>query len=162
MRVVALLLIFAAAFGVAGLWQSRRLGALREQRELEQRVQDGELGRTPSGLIERGHAVVVVGRPSGTESIVVPAVAPEEAPGTAPGEVPGVEVAPETTPPQLANFELTVQSGQTLSEIARAHYGSAAHELVGALAAYNRLGSVDDLRVGAVLQLPPIDQLPPR
>lgn len=156
MRVVALLLVFAAAFGVAGLWQSRRLAALRQQRELEQRVQDGEIGRTPSGLIERGQAVVVVGRPSGAESIAAPD------PATHALEVPAVAVAPETLPPPLSNFELTVQPGQTLSEIARTHYGSAAHELVGALAAYNQIATIDDLHVGAVLQLPPLDQLPRR
>jgi LysM repeat protein len=155
-RVVALLLLFAAAFGLAGLWQSHHLNELRRERELEQRVQDGEIGRTQSGLIERGHAVVVIGRPAGVEATeVAPAGVETQVPLVAPTPAP---VTP-TAPPALADFTLTVQPGQTLSEIARAHYGTAPRQLVDSLAAYNHLASADALKAGAKIELPPLDKL---
>ena len=156
MRAVALLLFFAAAFGLAALWQSRRVEALKAERRLAAQIQDGEIGDSASGLIEAGWGVVVVGAPSGVEP---PAAAPEVDAGD-----PAVVDQPQPAPPApgdalLGDFELVVEAGQTLSKIAKAHYGSAARDLVGALARYNGLADENALRAGQRLKLPPLDQL---
>jgi len=156
MRTVVVLLGFAAAFGLAGLWQSRRLARLEHERELAFRVQEGELGSTPSGLLEAGTGVVVIGKRSGVEPVErahepAPdnAVTPEAAPQVEPPAPPNVE------PPQpLADFELAVQPGQTLTSIAREHYGSASQALVRALATYNGLSDENALKIGQKLKLP--------
>jgi hypothetical protein len=55
--------------------------------------------------------------------------------------------------------EVVVREGQTLSEICRERYGSAGHDLVLALARYNRLAGADELREGQRLLLPPSEKL---
>jgi nucleoid-associated protein YgaU len=59
----------------------------------------------------------------------------------------------------LGDFDKRIEPGETLSQIAKEHYGSAAHDLVAALARYNGLADADELVVGAVLRLPPLDRL---
>lgn len=163
MRAVAVLLFFAGAFGVAALWQSRRVARLEAERALAERVQAGELAKTPDGPIESGWAAVVIGGPSG---VAPSSAAPQQDPVSGAGEQQPEDggsstepAAPEQTPAMLGDFELNVEVGQTLSEIARAHYGSAARDLVRALASYNGLSDENALRAGQLLRLPPIDQL---
>jgi nucleoid-associated protein YgaU len=159
MKAVTLLLCFAAAFGLAGLWQSRRLTRLEHERALAFRVQEGELGATPSGLLEAGTGVVVVGRPSGTEPIAAaPTPSVEEAPPVLPESEPPAP-ASVVEPQPLADFELAVQPGQTLSSIVREHYGSSSQSLVRALATYNGLNDENALEIGRKLKLPSADAL---
>jgi hypothetical protein len=168
MRVVAILLVFAAAFGLAALWQSRRVDRLRRESELAQKLRDGELGETSSGIVPQGWGVVVVGRPSGAEPIggatveveVEDVVESEGAADARPDSAPAnAALPPALDPASLADFELTVAPGHSLSEIAKEHYGTAAGAVVGALARYNGFADADRLRAGQRLLLPPIERL---
>jgi LysM repeat protein len=157
-RTVAYLLFFAAAFGLAGFWQSHRLKELERERALAIRIQEGELSQTPSGLLAAGTGVVVIGRPSGAEPIGggandEPAATPVVQTPQQPEEQAAPQPAPEQPAP-LADFELSVEQGQTLSSIAREHYGSASPALVRALAAYNGLADGNALPIGQKLKLP--------
>ncbi len=169
MRSLVLILALAIAFGAAAAWQSRKVEALKSERARAEAIANGLLAQTPSGEIPAGWAVVTIGRPSGQ------AVEPESS----------VEVADFQHEPRIAElsdqdegasldapqppaipvedgrrvWELNVAEGQSLSSIAAAHYGSAAKELVDALARHNALASPDELRVGQRLELPPLDVL---
>jgi nucleoid-associated protein YgaU len=161
MKTVVVLLGFAAAFGLAGLWQSQRLARLERERELAIRVQEGELGDTPSGLLEAGAGVVVIGKRSGAEPIgrasepqpETPQTEPQAQPQSTPPVEPPAPPRVEPTQP-LADFELAVQPGQTLSSIVREHYGTDSQSVVRALAAYNGLGDGNALKTGQKLKLP--------
>jgi nucleoid-associated protein YgaU len=148
MRALLLLLALAAAFGLAALWQSRHLQGLRERREVAAMVADGAFAETSSGLVPAGRAVMTLGVPSGAPPLE--------------GE-PAEDVADvgRFQPPDLPDFELTVQPGQTLSQICEAHYGTSNRSLVGALAEYNGLADADALSVGDRLRLPELDKLQP-
>jgi nucleoid-associated protein YgaU len=151
-RALVLLLLLAAGFGLAALWQSRHLERLREEREAAAQVVEGELGRTESGLVPAGLAVVTVGKPSGA--------APLE--GAREADPPEVVEAPEAEPfehPPLPDFEMVVAEGQSLSKIAAAHYGEATRALVDALARYNGLDDANLLKAGDTLFLPALETL---
>ena len=146
MRALLLLLALASAFGLAALWQSQHLDGLNRRREVAAQVADGALSETPSGPVHAGRAVLTLGAPSGAAPLEEPAPAP-------------VADAGEFELPDLPDFELVVQPGQTLSQICEAHYGTAASSLVRALADYNGLADLDSLGVGDALLLPEIDKL---
>jgi hypothetical protein len=146
MRVALLLLALATAFGLAALWQSRHQHELRLQREVAARVADGYASETPAGLVPAGVARLTLGAPSGAAPLERSAPAP-------------VADAGRFEPPALPDFALTVQPGQTLSEIARQHYGSSDASLVLALAAYNGLSGPDQLAAGERLLLPEVQKL---
>ena len=148
MRAVLLLLALAAAFGLAALWQARHLERLRLRREVAAQVADGEFGETPAGLLPAGSARLTLGAPSG--AMPLEQSAPVQ-----------VADAGEFEPPELPDFALTVQPGQTLSEIAAAHYGTSESALIQALAAYNGLAHADQLAAGDRLLLPELEKLRP-
>lgn len=153
MRAVALLLFLAGTFGVAALWQSRRVARLEEEREFARRVEAGEVRATSEEEIPAGWATVVLGGTS-------PARNPQTV--SAPTRV-APEPQPEPAAPQAPNpdFEVIVEPGQSLSKIARAHYATAPVALVRALAEYNGLADEGSLRAGQTLRLPPIETLLP-
>jgi nucleoid-associated protein YgaU len=146
MRLALLLLALASAFGLAALWQSRHQAELRRRREVAAQVAHGHASETPAGLVPAGVARLTLGAPSGA--------APLERPSPA-----LVADAGEFEPPPLPDFTLTVQAGQTLSEISRQHYGSSDAALVLALAAYNGLDHPDQLAAGDRLLLPELQKL---
>ena len=150
MRALVLLLLLAAGFGLAAVWQSRHLDRLRGERETAARVVEGEVSQTSSGLVPAGMALVTVGRPSG----VAPLEGERENPRVEAGEAEG-----EFDHPPLPDFELVVREGQSLSKIAAAHYGEATRELVEALARYNGMEDADLLKVGDRLLLPQVEVL---
>ncbi len=154
MRVVALLLLLATAFGAAALWQSRRVEALEADREHARQLEAGELAEGPHGTIPAGWAHVVMGGPSAVEPVT--SAAP---PGltTPPTVEPGSSTQPAA--PAKVDFEVIVEPGQSLSKIARGHYGTAPVALVRELARYNGLADENALRAGQTLRLPPIEQL---
>lgn len=160
MRAALLLALLAAGFGLAAWWQHDHLDALRRERAAQERVAAGELERTPSGSLEPGRAVLLVGRPSGARPVPrAPAPSDAPAPGPAPdAAAPGERATPETEE-GLGDFALQVQAGQTLSQIAELHYGTSDAALVRELAAYNGLQDPDLLPAGAALRLPPIETL---
>jgi nucleoid-associated protein YgaU len=166
-RSLILILAIAIAFGAAAAWQSRRVEALKAQRAHAEAIARGRLAETPSGDVSAGWAVVTVGRPSGmldegqnaAQEVVAAPIADTVQPDTGEPESP---IADSPVPPGddgRRTWELTVTEGQSLSKIAAAHYGSAARELLEALARYNALASPDELRVGQRLELPPLDVL---
>jgi len=56
-------------------------------------------------------------------------------------------------------FEMRVQPGQVLSRICALRYGTSNPELVRRLAEYNGLSDPDNVKVGALLRLPPAEDL---
>ncbi len=110
-----------------------------------------------------GWAEIRVGRFSGAPpaDAATPPVSPAAAMPTTPSGSPPPAAAP-TTPEEQREFEVTVQHGQTLSEICRAHYKTARVKLVEALAKHNGLRDAGALREGTKLRLPPIETLEPR
>ncbi len=154
MRVVALLLLLATAFGAAALWQSSRVEALENERELARQLEAGELTNGPLGTIPSGWAHVVIGGPAAVDPVNTSATSGAASPApeaTAPA-------APPTTPASV-DFEVVVETGQSLSKIARSHYGTAPVALVRELARYNGMANENELRAGQKLRLPPIEQL---
>ena len=156
MRAVALLLFLAGAFGVAALWQSRRVSRLEEERELARRVEAGEVRATSEEEIPAGWATVVLGGTSPARTAQPPADSTPVDTQASPTSEP-VAPAPSPSP----DFELIVEPGQSLSKIARAHYGTAPVALVRALAQYNGLADEGSLRAGQALRLPPLETLQP-
>lgn len=166
MRTVLLLLGIAVAFGAAAAWQSNKVAALEAERARAQAIRDGELAQTESGEVLAGWAVVTIGRPSGR----VPAQFDRAPLDPAPLEDESVEPEPESgaesltpletqLPEYLDDYELIVEAGQSLSSIAREHYGQANESMLAVLAAYNAMSSPDALSVGQRLHLPPLDVL---
>jgi nucleoid-associated protein YgaU len=154
MRAVALLLLLAGAFGVAALWQSRRVSRLEEERDFARRVEAGEVRATSEEEIPAGWATVVLG---GTSPARTPQPAAESMPTNA--QVPPTSEPAATAPSPSPDFELIVEPGQSLSKIARAHYGTAPVALVRALARYNGLADEGSLQAGQTLRLPPVEML---
>jgi nucleoid-associated protein YgaU len=154
MRAVALLLLLAGAFGVAALWQSRRVSRLEEERDFARRVEAGEVRATSEEEIPAGWATVVLG---GTSPARTPQPATESMPTNA--QVPPTSEPAATAPSPSPDFELIVEPGQSLSKIARAHYGTAPVALVRALARYNGLADEGSLQAGQTLRLPPVEML---
>lgn len=172
MRPLVLILAIAVAFGAAAAWQSRKVAALKAERVRAAAIADGLLAETESGEVQAGWAVITVGRPAGPSGAARVSESIPRSDGESDAESrtqlePGV--APATQAPQAstqttndswsADWELTVEAGQSLSKIASAHYGTATAELVAALARYNALSSPDELRAGQRLRLPPLDVL---
>lgn len=166
MRTVLLLLGIAVAFGAAAAWQSNKVAALEAERARAQAIRDGELAQTESGEVRAGWAVVTIGRPSGRVPALLESAA-MEAEELAPVAAPEAErVAQDETPtaetplPEyLDDYELIVEAGQSLSSIARQHYGAVNEPMLAVLAAYNAMSSPDELRAGQRLHLPPLDVL---
>lgn len=158
MRALLLALVLAGLFGAALLWQERHFAGIRAEQRAVRDEQDALAAPTASGMLEAGHAVLVVGNPSGAEPIPRPTAAPS-APTPAPPR-PDDPDQPLSDAP-LPEFELEVQPGQTLSGLAHLHYGEHGRELLSALAEHNGLADPDSLRAGAVVRLPPIELLLP-
>jgi len=165
MRTVLLLLGIAVAFGAAAAWQSNKVAALEAERARAQAIRDGELAQTESGEVRAGWAVVTIGRPSGRVRAPRES-APQEfdesgSNSAVDAEHSAAEAAPEQAPlPEyLDDYELIVEAGQSLSSIAREHYGQANESMLAVLAAYNAMSSPDALSVGQRLHLPPLDVL---
>lgn len=119
-------------------------------------------------------ARVIVGRPSGAEALLSvdesgprTSAAPSTPPPAAARSSPAAHerstvAAPPSSPKAVASSggkTWIVQPGQTLSEIVRAHYGSAPVERVRAVARANRLGDAGLVRAGAQIVLPPLAEL---
>jgi hypothetical protein len=145
MRLVLILCTLASAFALAAMWQEQKLAELRRERLLASRVAAGVVVETPSGALPAGKGVVIIGRPSGAEAVDVPYEPP----------VPAQEQGAQASPEELADFVMEVRSGQTLSGIAHAVYGTAPSGLVKRLAEYNGLADPNLLRAGQRLALPP-------
>jgi len=165
MRVVALLLVLATAFGAAALWQSRRVEALEAERELARQFEAGELASGPLGTIPAGWAHVVIGGPAAVDPLSSAPSSAQVGGDTASGATRGASTqvpAPTQIPqaaPASADFEVIVEPGQSLSKIARSHYGTAPVALVRQLSRYNGMADENALRAGQKLRLPPIEQL---
>ncbi len=153
MRAPLVLLGLAVAFGLAAMWQSKRSAEHAAARELAARAQAGQVALSESGLLEPGEASIVIGRPAGGE-----VREQETARDGTTGETPPAAPAP-TPPAPEPDFTVTIEAGQSLSKIAREHYGTAPVELVRSLARYNGLPDENAIRAGQSLKLPPIEAL---
>lgn len=124
----------------------------------------------PSNDDEPAWARVIVGRPSGADALPTdhapapsagsstPAASARTTVAGAPATVAGAP-ATSTTASSSNGKTWLVQPGQTLSEIVRAHYGSAPVERVRAVARANRLGDAGMLRAGTHIVLPPLAEI---
>lgn len=163
------MLILLALCCSAWYWQAEWTRGVREERE--------SLRGTPTTLREREESwsTIVIGRPSGADSIeleqlpVEPGTEPEEGHVELPflfgGEVHAAEGgsgAQPTPPPEpAADFEYVVPKGRVLSKICEGFYGSGRTPIPERVASYNGLASPDALRAGVLLYLPPWEVLFP-
>ena len=155
MRIVLwILLLLGLAFAVSR-YHSRFLSDAREERDSKRRqFRDAE--GLPDGY---GHAIV--GEASGAPIV-------ESAPSNAsvspgPRKIGPPQPSPTPAPRDARVDQHVVGSGESLSKICAAHYGSGRAEIVNAVAKYNRIERVDAIREGQTIQLPPLDTiLPPR
>lgn len=104
-----------------------------------------------------GWARVVIGRPSAAEPIEWHPT-DEPARYLDPEEEQVFEVEEESfeelVPLREQDIELTLDAGQTLSELCHQVYGTASPNVYQRLAEYNGLGSADAIRAGQALRLP--------
>ena len=160
MRALLVVLLIFVAFGAALVWQSGTMARLLSEHAERRGVMAGSSGDPATRPVPAGWGTVVLGDPSGADP-----VEPQAAPGTAralpetvePGQLLARPVSTEWSELEaraLADYEVTVQRGMTLSAVAKAHYGEAPQTLVDALARYNGLASPDEIELGAVLRLP--------
>lgn len=168
MRALLVVLLIFTAFGAAMVWQSGTLSRLRAEHTERRGVLAGGPNDPASRPLPAGWGVVVLGDPSGVDPVEL-----AERPGTA-------RALPETVEPNrllarpaaadveawralethgLADYEIEVRDGMTLSKIVRAHYGEVDPELCARLATYNGLDDANALKVGATLRLPHRDKL---
>jgi nucleoid-associated protein YgaU len=158
-RILILLLSLACLFGLAALWHFDRVASARASQQEARRIAQGQAARTEAGVIPDGFGVLLVGKAAGAEP------APNARPQAPRPQIerastpPPPQVEPAVEPAVEADFELVVQSGQTLSKIARSRYGTASASVVDALARYNGLADADALRAGQTLKLPSAQKL---
>ena len=167
MRLLLGALILLALFSAAALWQRSWTAEARSSRES---FSDSRKESGPA-VPEDGWSRVVLGRPSGGEPYSRP---PDQAPraGTSAGTLepppegarangPDPGLGKPATKPVVpaADATVTVQAGQTLSEICHDHYGTARLELVLSVAKYNQLTGPDEIREGQQILLPSLERL---
>lgn len=142
------LLLLVGAFAVALAWQRRFVDAAAAPSIA---VSNGAPRAASTDWVR-----IVVGAPSGVDPIEIETPRretnpfPERPDPAAPAPAPVVA---------SREFELTVQRGQTLSTICKAHYGTARVSVVEALARHNRMRDASSLREGQRLQLPALETL---
>jgi hypothetical protein len=160
MRWFAGLLLLLLLFGAAALWQSKLLAGYRDDRARD-RAQLTGTGDGASGELEQGWSRLVVGAPSGARPIEIPEIA-DSAAQEAGGDQPVREADwIEERSRALEDFVIEVQEGQTLSQIAQAHYQRHSPEVVEALARYNGIHNSNQIRAGQRIHLPDIERLLP-
>ena len=155
--VLFLLLLFLAAALVQERWidgARDRLPGLQfhsahESQAAEQKLED-----------ESGWTRLVIGRPSGAEPIEPPIVIRED---DGPREMLiGNDPEPvfyEDDLPLPSDFEITLDSSSTLSEVCVRFYGSGAPKLYKRLALYNGFADPDAIPAGQKLFVPPTREL---
>jgi len=166
-RALLVVLLIFAAFGAALVWQSGTMDRLLSEHAERRGVRAGGTDDPTRAPLPAGWGVVVLGDPSGAEP-----VEPVHARGAAralpksvrPGELlaspaEAARAWQELEARALADYEITVRAGMTLSQLARAHYGEASTAIVEALAHYNGLDSPDALEAGTTLRLPERERL---
>lgn len=151
-----ILLLLGLAFAVSR-YHDAFMSDARETRETQRREFLASEG-LPDGF---GHAIV--GGASGAEPVedaAPPPAAPKK--GATPRDAGGA--APKAPSSPTGGTTHVVKPGESLSKICAAHYGTGKSDVVKAVAAYNKLPSVDALREGQTLRLPEWSALglPPR
>lgn len=136
MRIVLGLLVLFALFGAAVLWQTNLLDGFRDERARP--ADSSSLEALPDP--PPGWGRVVVGRPSGAESLPP-------------------ETAIDEDPEREADIELYVRRGERLWTLAEEIYGRATPTIVEGLASYNSLENPDQLQDGQRLYFPPLEVL---
>ena len=155
--VLFLLLLFVAAALVQESWIDgvrQRLPGLRIQPEHESHAGSQELSD------ESGWTRLVIGRPSGADPVALPTdySQPEAEREMLIGLEPE-SVYFEEDIPLPSDFEITLDSSSTLSEVCVRFYGSGAPKLYKRLASYNGFDDPDAIRAGQKLFVPPTREL---
>lgn len=154
MRLLLGLLILGGLFLVAANWQENLRSSVLKTRRLERGI-PSHVDTMVNG--EDGWTTLVLGAPSGAESIRPKDAAPPVP--IIPDPTPD-SVIPQPPPPTIQpDQERTIAPGDSLSRICEQHYGTSRPRLVQALARYNGLSSPNQIRVGATLLLPDLDLL---
>jgi len=153
-RILLGLSILVALFALAWAWQTRTMASLRDQRAPQSPEADAEeVGRAALEDLPEGWGAVIVGRPSGATPLET--AAPPQPPEPVVDESRWRELEERA----LVDYQVEVQPGQSLSRIAREHYGRLDAELIERLARHNGLADPDHLEVGAILLLPSEERL---
>jgi nucleoid-associated protein YgaU len=160
-RALLLALSLAGLFVLALWWQERHWAGIRAEQSALAARQDALEAPTPSGMLQAGEAVLIVGAPSGADPVARPVQGRPTPPRAVAPEADAQDPDQPVHDGPLPEFELVVQPGQTLSGLAHLHYGRHGRELLAALARHNGLSDPHQLRAGAVLRLPPIEVLLP-
>lgn len=145
MRALLWILLFLCLCAAVALYQSRLTGVARAERDAA-RGQRAATRPVPDGF---GHAIV--GEASGA-----PFVEPD--PRVTPAPRPSAAPRGRGFDPAQGN-EHIVKRGESLSTICQMHYGTARPEVVAALARFNKLKSLDAIREGQPLAIPPLGTL---
>jgi len=154
MRAALWIAVLVAAFVLAWKIQERWADDRRAERDAAY-ARPSEAG----GELPEGFSRAVVGEPSGAAPILPPVVnTPVPRTGGAADSSSSGASAADTLRHHL------VKSGDTLSQICAAAYGTARKDVVEALARANGLSEPEALRIGQQLVLPPLAELrsPPR
>ena len=164
MRILALLVLLAALFGLAWFWQTGTLARMRAERAATLGVERGGRRDPAFEALPDGWGVVVIGAPSGAEPVFLERSGRAPSPPSAELEARPEDLAAgaswtELEQRALGDYRIEILAGQTLSSIADAYYGERTRELVESLARYNGLSSADALPVGETLLLPPRERL---
>lgn len=142
------LALFLGSIGAFAVWNTVQRSATTSAAERE------DLGPLPPDW-----GAVWIGEPSGADPLPSAERAGfREIPAEPTGRGRFVD-SPEPAEPRDGVFELRVQPGQVLSRICALRYGTSNSDLVRRLAEYNGLDNPDDLKVGALLRLPPAEDL---
>lgn len=168
MRLLLGALILLTLFSAAALWQRSWTKEARSSREP---FPSSPQERTPA-VPGDGWSRVLLGRPSGGEPHVERTDAASGGPPRGTHEesheslrdrrhdlAQGTESSSTDPRAPEEDVVVTVQAGQTLSEICRDRYGSARLELVLAVARYNHLARPDEIREGQRILLPASERL---
>ncbi len=157
--ILFLVLLFVAATLVQESWIDEvrdRLPGLQLQAE------DEVLANASAERAREGWARLVIGGPSGAEPVTPPGTFHErnEERRMLVGNEPEFEAIPEDIPPAPpSDFEITLDSSSTLSELCVRFYGSGAPKLYQRLAEYNGFDDANAIRAGQKLLVPATREL---
>lgn len=166
MKLVLGSLLLLALFALASVWQRNWMREVRAEREQLRGDTAADAIDARPDWARPDWGRVIIGRPSGAEP--VESVRRDALVAPNPTSRPASDALKSSSPPasetakppvQEREFKLVVQHGQSLSTICQSHYKSGRHELIEALARYNKLADVNALKEGQTLSLPPIEKL---
>jgi len=153
MRIVLWILLLLGLAFVVSRYHARFLSDAREERDTRRReFQSNEA--LPDGY---GHAIV--GQKSGAPLIENATPVPTPPPRRIVTATPPKPTDGGGGQPTQGTVTHVVASGESLGKICAAHYGTGRSDVVAAVAVFNKIASVDAIREGQKIALPPLSAL---